>query len=65
MHLDLYQRIVIDPCSLTVIRYTELRPFVTRLNDTGGAVADLLPPKRKRRGRASSDAAVGGGSGQR
>jgi probable phosphoglycerate mutase len=62
LHLDLFQRIQVDPCSLTVIRYTELRPFVVRLNDTGGAVDDLMPPKRRRR-RASSDAPVGGGAG--
>ncbi len=61
LHLDAFQRIVVDPCSVTVIRYTELRPFVVRLNDVGG-VADLLPPKRRRR-RAGSDAAVGGGAG--
>jgi probable phosphomutase (TIGR03848 family) len=64
LHLDQFQRIVIDPCSVTVIRYTELRPFVVRVNDTGGGVADLLPPKKRgRRRRASSDAAVGGGTG--
>lgn len=62
MHLDLFQRIVVDPCSITVLRYTELRPFVLRLNDTGGSVESLLPPKgRRRRRRPSSDAAVGGG----
>jgi probable phosphomutase (TIGR03848 family) len=43
VHLDLFQRIQVDPCSLTVIKYTELRPFLLRLNDTGGSVADLLP----------------------
>jgi probable phosphomutase (TIGR03848 family) len=62
MHLDLFQRIVVDPCSITVLRYTELRPFVLRLNDTGGSVESLLPPKgRRRRRRPPSDAAVGGG----
>jgi probable phosphomutase (TIGR03848 family) len=62
MHLDLFQRIQVDPCSVTVVRYTELRPFLLRLNDTGGGIADLLPPKRRRR-KASSDAPVGGGAG--
>jgi probable phosphomutase (TIGR03848 family) len=63
LHLDQFQRIAIDPCSVTVIRYTDLRPFVVRVNDTGGGVADLLPAKRKGRRKASSDAAVGGGAG--
>ena len=64
LHLDQFQRIVIDPCSVTVIRYTELRPFVVRVNDTGGGVADLLPPAKKgRRRKASSEATPGGGAG--
>jgi probable phosphomutase (TIGR03848 family) len=69
MHLDLFQRISIDPASLTVIRYTPLRPFVFRLNDTAGDLAVLRPPpKRRRRAAAdaavaSSDAVVGGGAG--
>lgn len=62
LHLDQFQRITADPCSLTVIRYTPLRPFVLRLNDTGGSVDDLRPPKRRSR-RRSSDAPVGGGAG--
>jgi probable phosphomutase (TIGR03848 family) len=63
MHLDLFQRLVVDPCSVSVVRYTELRPFVVRMNDVGGSVADLVPPKRRRRRRLSSDAPVGGGAG--
>ncbi len=64
LHLDLFQRISVDPCSVTVVRYTPLRPFVLRLNDTGGGVADLVPPKRRgRRRKATSDAPVGGGAG--
>jgi probable phosphomutase (TIGR03848 family) len=67
MHLDTFQRIVVDPCSVTVINYTALRPFVVRVNDTGTDLAILLaPPKkrsRSRRATASSDAVVGGGAG--
>jgi probable phosphomutase (TIGR03848 family) len=64
LHLDLFQRITVDPASLSVIIYTELRPFVLRLNDTGGSVDALMPPKRRRRrARRASDAPVGGGAG--
>ncbi len=68
LHLDQCQRIVADPCSLTVIRYTPLRPFLLRLNDTGGGVDDLLPrPKPTANGdnvnSAESDAVIGGGAG--
>jgi probable phosphomutase (TIGR03848 family) len=67
MHLDTFQRIVIDPCSVTVITYTELRPFVVRVNDTGTDLATLLAPAkrpgRKRPRAPSSDAVVGGGAG--
>ena len=67
LHLDQFQRIVADPASVTVIRYTPVRPFVLRLNDSGTDLASLVPPKRSRRRRpsdpAASDAAVGGGAG--
>ena len=64
IHLDMFQRIAVDPASLTVIRYTPLRPFLVRLNDVGGDLAGLRPPKRRGRARrASSDAIVGGGAG--
>ncbi len=68
LHLDLFQRISADPCSVSVVRYTQLRPFVLRINDTGGGVEDLHPPRRKGRrrrtaGAGASDAAVGGGAG--
>jgi probable phosphomutase (TIGR03848 family) len=63
LHLDQFQRIMVDPCSVTVISYTEQRPFVVRSNDTGGGVGDLIPPKKARRKKASSDAPVGGGTG--
>ncbi len=64
-HLDEFQRIVVDPASLSVIRYTPHRPFVLTTNSTSGDLAHLRAPKRKgrRRRAASSDAAVGGGAG--
>jgi probable phosphomutase (TIGR03848 family) len=69
MHLDSFQRIVIDPCSVSVVRYTETRPFVWRTNDGGSDLAALAGPKKRRRRRAThpgghgSDAVVGGGTG--
>jgi probable phosphomutase (TIGR03848 family) len=63
MHLDGFQRIVADPCSISVISYTETRPFVLRVNDTGGDLSSLVPPKRRRRKQPSSDAPVGGSTG--
>ncbi len=64
LHLDQFQRIVVDPASISVVTYTETRPFVSRINDTGGDVSALIPaPKKRGRRKASSDAVVGGGSG--
>jgi probable phosphomutase (TIGR03848 family) len=68
MHLDQFQRLRVDPCSVSVVDYTPLRPFVARTNDVGGSLAGLVPPPRKgRRGaprrKPSSDAVVGGGAG--
>lgn len=63
LHLDGFQRIVVDTASATVITYTPTRPFLVRLNDTGSDLASLAPqPKaRRRRGAGrSSDAVVGG-----
>ncbi|MCJ7832722.1 MAG: MSMEG_4193 family putative phosphomutase [Actinobacteria bacterium] len=63
LHLDLFQRIVVDPASLSVVSYGDTRPFVERMNDSGGDVSALHPPKRRRKARKSEDAAVGGGAG--
>ena len=63
LHLDQYQRIVPDPCSVAVIRYTPVRPYVLRVNDVGGDLAVFAPPKRRRRRAASDDATPGGGAG--
>ena len=66
IHLDSFQRIMVDPASLSVVRYTELRPFVLSMNTSAGSLAHLRPPARKRgraRRRTSSDAVVGGSTG--
>jgi probable phosphomutase (TIGR03848 family) len=66
MHIDMLQRIQVDPCSLTAIRYTPLRPFVLRMNDTGGVVDSLKKPEPRRSramARRETEAPVGGGAG--
>ncbi|MFP5022774.1 histidine phosphatase family protein [Pseudonocardia phyllosphaerae] len=47
-HLDNFQRIVVDTCSVSVVTYTELRPFVARMNEQSGDVASLVPPPPKK-----------------
>ncbi|ASU78680.1 phosphoglycerate mutase [Actinopolyspora erythraea] len=59
LHLDGFQRIVVDPCSLSVVRYTETRPFVMRINDTGTDLSGVLPSEKS----SSGDAVVGGSTG--
>jgi broad specificity phosphatase PhoE len=66
MHLDAFQRIVVDPASVSVVRYTAGRPFVMSMNTHEGDLSYLQPkptPKGRRRKSTSSDAAVGGGAG--
>jgi probable phosphomutase (TIGR03848 family) len=49
MHLDGFQRITADPGSVTVIRYTPLRPFVLHVNHTGARLSAALragPPTK-------------------
>ncbi len=67
MHLDMFQRIMVEPASVSVIVYTPTRPFVLRSNDIGGDLSGLIPPKKtRRRGRrAPADGAVGGGDSYR
>jgi len=44
LHLDGFQRIVVEPASLSVIRYTPTAPYVVRINDTGADLSALAPP---------------------
>jgi probable phosphoglycerate mutase len=41
-HLDLFQRIVISPCSVTAISYGPLGPTVLAVNSTG-SLSELVP----------------------
>lgn len=43
-HLDSFQRISVAPASISVVRYTEHRPFVDRLGDTGTLAGLGAPP---------------------
>jgi probable phosphomutase (TIGR03848 family) len=42
-HLDLFQRIVISPCSVTAISYSAGGPVVLTVNSTGGSLGELRP----------------------
>ena len=60
-HLDSFQRIVADPASMSVIRYTDARPFVLHVNHTGAQLASALragPPSSE--SSSGGDAVVGG-----
>jgi probable phosphomutase (TIGR03848 family) len=71
MHLDLFQRLHVDPASISIIRYTDARPFVLATNTHDGGLGWLNPPAKKRRrpsgrsggARAQEDAVIGGGAG--
>lgn len=54
LHLDLFQRLVVEPASVTAVRFTDTRPFLVRFGDTGAL--------RFETGQGA-DAAVGGGAG--
>jgi probable phosphomutase (TIGR03848 family) len=62
-HLDLFQRIQVDPASVSIVRYTESRPYVLGTNTTAGDLSWLNPPAKKTRRRRTADAPVGGGAG--
>jgi probable phosphoglycerate mutase len=58
MHLDEFQRIVIDPASISIVDYSTMKPRVLLLNDSRAVVTDLLvAPKRAKN-------LLGGGSGR-
>jgi 2,3-bisphosphoglycerate-dependent phosphoglycerate mutase len=68
MHLDSFQRILVDPASVSIVAYTDSRPYVITTNSTNADLGKLLAPPPKKKSRAKnapprSDAAVGGGLG--
>src|SRR3954453_20388960 len=65
MHLDLFQRLQVDPASISVIPYTDARPYVLASNTHEGDLSWLAPKPGRKRGRRRADpgAAVGGGAG--
>jgi 2,3-bisphosphoglycerate-dependent phosphoglycerate mutase len=66
MHLDSFQRIVVDPASLSIVRYTSTRPYVITVNSSTVDLGAVFAPRKKARGRRSrpsDDAPVGGGLG--
>jgi probable phosphomutase (TIGR03848 family) len=67
MHLDSFQRIVVDPASISIVRYTAARPYLITANSTTVDLAAFLspPPKKGRspRSKPPDDAAMGGGLG--
>jgi probable phosphoglycerate mutase len=58
MHLDEFQRIVIDPASISILDFSTTKPRVLLLNDSRSVVTELLvAPKRAKN-------LLGGGSGR-
>ena len=47
--LDLFQRIAVDPASITVIRFGSERPTVVRLNESAAGIEALFAPRERRR----------------
>jgi probable phosphomutase (TIGR03848 family) len=67
-HLDSFQRITADPASMSVIRYTQLRPFVLHVNHTGARLTAALtaapsPDAAPDSDMPPGDAVVGGSTG--
>ncbi|MBO0676331.1 MSMEG_4193 family putative phosphomutase [Mycolicibacterium sp. S2-37] len=59
-HLDTFQRITADPASMSVIRYTAVRPFVLHINHTGPRLTAGLVVKPD---VPAGDGVVGGSAG--
>ncbi|MEV4124234.1 histidine phosphatase family protein [Nocardia sp. NPDC049707] len=60
LHLDGFQRIVVEPASISIVRYTPTSPFVVRLNDTGADLSGSAKPQRPASASATSTAPEAG-----
>ncbi len=47
MHLDLFQRLVVNPASLNILMFSKMGPRLVRLNDTSHIPASDGPPQQK------------------
>lgn len=59
MHIDEFQRIIIDPASVSIIDFSIAKPRVLLLNDNRAVVTDLLTGKKR-----SANLLGGGGGGK-
>ncbi|MDP9341382.1 MAG: MSMEG_4193 family putative phosphomutase [Actinomycetota bacterium] len=59
MHVDLFQRLVVSPASVSVVAAGEGVPRILRMNDTGG-LRDLAPPRKPPPRREGGIRKVGG-----
>ena len=57
MHLDLFQRITVNPASVSIVRYSPARPDVVAVNTDAGDLSWLAVDP------GAGDATVGGGAG--
>ncbi len=48
IHLDGFQRLMVDTASISVVRYTPTAPYVWRVNDTGTDLSSLAVPADQR-----------------
>ena len=62
LHLDQFQRIHVDPASMSLVRYTGEAAYVLQSNSHEGDLGWLAPRKGRRRS-APATGVVGGGSG--
>jgi len=63
MHLDLFQRLHVDPGSVSIVHYAASHPFVLAMNSHEGDLSWLAPKPHRGRKRAPREAVVGGGAG--